>query len=220
MPPVQVLLKALVYLCVAVGVAVSAASSPGVLLSPSAGTWVARRTPPAPPTAAFAPLAAAPAPKGQQRLTTPAMCVPPGAAGGVALAGATLGASLGASFPTPSFTSPPPHHRLPPPSFGLLSAVAGGSGAEGSADAGAARGTPKRLFPPNGSLLYNGSMNSSPSSSPAAPTHAALPARTISLPPFLENGISCDGLAASADNAAGQNDDSMGPSSPSSSPAP
>jgi hypothetical protein len=60
---------------------------------------------------------------------------------------------------------------------------------------------------------------SSPFSSPAASTHAALPARAISQPPVFENGNSCDGLAASTDKAAGHTDVPIGSSFSSSSPA-
>ena len=118
MPPVQVLLKTLVFLCTAIAVA---ASSPELLLPPSAGTWVARRAPPSPSAAAFAPLS-----------SDTAKCAPLGVAGGAVLAGTTLDASLGASSSfSPLAHRPPPAHRLPPPSLGSLSAVAGGSGARG-----------------------------------------------------------------------------------------
>ena len=118
MPLVQVLLKALVYSCVAAGVAASAASSPGVLLSPSAGTWVARRAPPSPFAAAFAfaPLS-----------SDTAKCAPLSIAGGAALSGTTLDASLGESSSSslPPAHRPPPAHRLPrPPSACLTPSLA------------------------------------------------------------------------------------------------
>ena len=188
MPPVQVLLKTLVYLCVAAAVAASAASSPGLLLPPSTGTWVARRAPPAPSAAAFAPLS-----------SDTAKCVPLDVAGGAALAVTTLDASLGASSTSPL------SHRPPPPSVGLLSAVAAGSGAEGSADAGTACGTPHRLLPPNGSfpLWFT---------SPAF-DNASLPTLPMPLPSFIGAGISRDGLPAES-LTSGVQPDAASPPSP------
>jgi len=168
MSPVQVLLKTLVFLCTAVAVAASAASSPGPLLPPSAGTWVARRAPPVPSSAAFAPLSS-------DTAKCALLCV----AGVAALAGTTLEAPLGAAS-SPLAHRPPPAHRLRPPSLGFFSAVTGGSGAEGSAVAGTTCGPSQRLFPPAAppiTALFDANLMSAHCS--------ALP--TVTPPSFTEN---------------------------------